>query len=153
MRACVMLMDCAALGAWLPPLSEIKRRADGKHFNDLLAASPELTGQIEGLWNCVDLKTCGGLDDPALRLVHYSSIAHQLHLKHAMTRLGAQGRTHWYDGERFDHWRPELQALFDRLLAEAIEAGYHPEGYEVADWRRPKDLKSYRGARVKGFSA
>lgn len=152
LRTCVMLMDCQALGAWLPPLKDVKRLADGRHFNDRLGERPDLVGQIAGLWNCVDLKSCAGLDDPALRLIHYSSIAHQPHMRHAIARLKAQGRSHWYDGERFPHWRPELVALFDRLLPEAIAEGYLPESYEVAGWRRPQGLKSYRGVRVKGFS-
>lgn len=148
-RTCVMLMDCKALGFRLPPLREIKRRADGRFFNDQFAG---LCGQIEGLWNCVDLKGCGGLEDPALRLIHYSSIAHQPHLKRAIARLSAQGCEHWYDGERFDHWRPELITLFDRLLEEAIAQGFYPEAYEVAGWKRPAGLKSYKNVRVKGFS-
>lgn len=146
LRTCVMLMDCHRLGYWLPPTRDIKSRADGSFFNDRLAAQPELTGQIEGLWNCVDLKGCAGLNDPALRLVHYSSIAHQPSTPPALRRLRAQGRSHWYDGEIFPHARPELIELFDRLLEEAIAAGYRPENYERPDWKRPAGLKSYKNA-------
>lgn len=152
LRSCVMLLDCEAAKGHLPPVKAMKRmRQVHTVMSAQLAAEPHLSGQIEGLWNCVDLKSCGGLEDPALRLVHYSSIAHQPHLRHAVARLARTGRRHWYDGERFDHWRSELVEMFDRLLIEAA-AGYPVEAYEP---ERPytAPIKSYRGVRVKGYSA
>lgn len=150
-RTCVMVLDCAAAARWLPPLSRLKAMADGKRYNDLLGANPALYGHIKGRWNVVDLKGTE-LSDPALKLIHYSSIAHQPHLERAVARLRAQGRRHWYDGERFPHWRPELVALFDRLITEASAFGYGPERYDVAEPFYPR-IRSYAGVRVKGFSA
>lgn len=154
LRTCVMLLDCAAAQGVLPPLAELKVM-EGQHARilALIAAEPRRVGRFQGLWNCVDLKEGVGIDDPAVKIVHYSSVAHQPHLRHAVARLARRGRTHWYDGERFDHWRPELTALFDQLLAEASAGGYPPERYEPAAPWRPGDLRSYSGKRVKGFSA
>lgn len=149
-RTCCMVLDCAAAGRWLPPLEVIKRTANGRRYNEALAADPAFYGQIDGRWNVVDLKG-SSLDDPALKLIHYSSIAHQPHLERAVARLAAQGQCHWYDGERFAHWRPELVTLFDQLLDEATAAGYGPERYAVAKPYSPP-MRSYRNVRVKGYS-
>lgn len=153
MRTCVMVLDCAVAQAHLPPIEALKRAKDiHGAAQSWLSASPELFGQIDGLWNCIDLKGSTGIDDPDVKIIHYSSLAHQPSTIHADRRLRSQGRRHWYDGERFDHWRPEIQSLFDDLLSEAAAAGYMPEGYEPADPYSPP-IKSYKGVRVKGFSA
>jgi hypothetical protein len=153
LRTCVMVLDCAEAKNHLPPVKAMKRmRNIHVAICAQLAAEPHLTGQIEGLWNCVDLKG-SSLDDPALKLIHYSSIAHQPSTRHAVERLTREGRRHWYDGWRFDHWRPELIELFDQLLTEAPIAGYALERYEPAIRFEPQGLKSYRGVRVKGYSA
>jgi hypothetical protein len=147
-----MVLDCAAAAAWLPPLSRLKATADGKTYNERLSANPALYGQIQGRWNVVDLKGAE-IRDPAVKLIHYSSIAHQPHLDAAVARLAAQGRRHWYDGERFPHWRLELVALFDQLLREAAAAGYTVGRYEPQGEPYYPRIRSYAGVRVKGYSA
>jgi hypothetical protein len=151
-RTCVMVLDCARARRFLPDLEDVKRQANGRRFNELLAASPKLYGQIEGRWNVVDLKGVV-LGDPSVKLIHYSGIAFQPHLARAEARLAAEGRRHWYDGERYPHWRPELVALFDQLLQEATEAGFGPERYEPEGEPFYPQIRSYRGVRVKGYSA
>ena len=75
-RTCVMLLDCAAAQTHLPPLFNLKR---GLHrdLKAMLTDQPELVGQISGRWNCVDLKGSTGVGDPDVKIIHYSSLAHQ----------------------------------------------------------------------------
>lgn len=150
LRTCVMLLDCAAARGHVRPLVELKAAADPHRLMvHHLREHRELLGAFEGQWNCIDLKRADGIDDPTIRMIHYSSMPHQPHLKHARKRLAAKGLRHWYDGETAPHWRPELEALFDQLLREARAAGYWPELYEpdvpFGDYRK----KSFSGRRVK----
>lgn len=151
LRTCVTVFDCAAARRILPGVRELKRQRDPHDYAMAALVRSGAFGAFEGRWNCVDLKG-SALDDPDLKLVHMSSIAHQPATRHAAARLALSGRRHWYDGESFDHWRPELLETFDRLLAEAAEAGYTPDRYEPAELV-PYRIRSYAGVRVKGFSA
>lgn len=133
LRTCVMLLDCGAIGAcaeW--PSIDAQRRTPNQHgmMMEWLARRRHMLGAFAGQWNCIDLKRATGLDDPTVKIVHYSSMPHQPHLKHAVPRLAANGLKHWYDGRTAPHWRPELEQLFDALLAEASAAGYVPANYE-----------------------
>lgn len=149
LRTCVMLMDCAQ-GHWLPDLAKLKAMG-GQHGHATahLKAHRELLARFEGQWNCIDLKRCDGIDDPSVKIIHYSSMAHQPHLKYAARRLKAQGRRHWYDGETAAHWRPELQDLFDRELIQAEAAGFHPAAYDWAEQSSPYRKKSFAGRPAK----
>ena len=148
LRTCVMLMDCAAFRCWPFPLQALKAASNPQGtVSRWLKANRALIGAFDGLWNCIDLKGADGVDDPALKIIHYSQMAHQPHLKHARRRLAAQGRSHWYDGDTAPHWRPELEALFDHLLTQAEAAGFHPAAY---DWGGPAYVKrSFAGRPVK----
>jgi hypothetical protein len=153
LRTCVMLMNCEAAPAPAQHLSKLKAMRDQHgHMTGLLKRRRDLLGRFEGNWNCIDLKRCDGIDDPDVKVIHYSSMPHQPHLKWARPRLAAQGRRHWYDGETAPHWRPELQDLFDRLLTQAEAAGLHPALY---DWGgvSPADKKSFAGRAAKKVPA
>lgn len=149
-RTCVMLLDCAAAQRHLPSLEDLKR---GLHrdLRGWLALQPDLTAQIEGRWNCVDLKGSAGVADPAVKIIHYSSLAHQPSHPYAVARMARQGRRPWYDGESFPHWRADLVEYFEALLTEAPIAGYPVEAYQPATPYSPP-VRSYRGVRVKGYS-
>lgn len=153
-RSCVMLLDCAEARRRLPPLEAIKRGAAFLRggLGEWLKLQPGLTGQIEGRWNCVDLKGSTGVTDPAVKIIHYSSLAHQPSHPYAVARMARQGRRPWYDGEAFPHWRADLVAYFAALLTEAPIAGFPVEGYEPRTPFAPP-IRSYRGVRVKGYSA
>lgn len=152
-RTCVMLLDCAAARKHLPSIEDLKR---GRHrdIRAWLALHPGLglTGQIVGRWNCVDLKGSAGVQDPAVKLIHYSSLAHQPSHPYAVARMARQGRRPWYDGESFPHWRADLVEFFMMLLTEAPIAGFPVEAYEPRTPFVPP-IRSYRGVRVKGYSA
>jgi hypothetical protein len=149
LRTCVMLMNCDVSIAPGPTLKTLKNTRDQHGFmTSLLKRRRDLLGKFDGQWNCIDLKRCDGIDDPDVKVIHYSSMPHQPHLKWARARLAAQGRKHWFDGETAAHWRPELQDLFDRMLTQAEAAGFHPAMY---DWGgvSPRDKKSFAGKPVK----
>lgn len=127
-----ILFDCGAAKMSMLTLEALRAMPDAhgamlRYFRD----RNHLLGDFAGDWDCIDLKGYDDLHDPRIKAIHYSRIETQLHLKYAASRLKAEGRTHWYQGPIGAHWRPELQALFDQELAEAIAAGYPPERYRV----------------------
>lgn len=129
-RLCVSKWDCAVAKTLLPPLATLKREP-GKHrqLMQYFAAYPEIVQPFEGGdWNALDLER-PDLSDPLVKAVHYTGIPTQPHLKYALPRLAREGGRHWYRGVVRPHPMPELQELFDRLLAEATEAGYGIERY------------------------
>lgn len=137
-----ILFDCARAKRHTPSLDELRRMGDAhgemlRYFRRNLG----LLSECSGNWDCPDL---GGttIDDPAVKACHYTRIETQLHLKHAVPRLAAEGQRHWYQGEVRVHPRPELQERFDAELAEAIAAGYTLDRYRV---------ESFDGATRKDF--
>lgn len=138
-----ILFDCAKAKGHVPDLDKLRRMPDahGAVLN-YFRAHAELVSATDGNWDCGDLRGYN-LDDPRVKAIHYTRIESQLHLKHAMPRLKAEGRAHWYTGEVFPHPRPELQALFDQLLVEAKAAGYTPDRYRT---------EGFKGATRKGFA-
>lgn len=114
-------------------------------MNNILMEHFYVVNEFKGKWNCVDLRS-SSLDDPELKVIHCSSIAHQPHQRHTRKRI----KNHWYDGYSYPHWEPELIQLFDNLFEEAKIAGYKIENYI------PKEtvlytMKSYKNRRVKGY--
>jgi hypothetical protein len=147
-----ILFDCGRARGHVPALDELRAMPDAhgwmlKYFR----AHPELLAACQGNWDCGDLKGTT-LDDPSVKAVHYTRIETQLHLKHAIPRLAAEGRRHWYTGEVLSHPRPELVELFDRLYAEAQAAGYTVDRYRVKPFdkaeRRDFTYKQHVGAKV-----
>lgn len=134
LRPDCILFDCAKCQGHIPTLEQLKHLPDPHgHVSTYLKARPDLlTGYTSGNWNHTTGKNT--VPDPGVfalktKAVHYTRIENQLHLKHATRRLAAEGRAHWYTGPTFDHPTPELQVLFDTLLAEAEAAGYSPARY------------------------
>lgn len=126
-----ILFDCAAAErAHVPNLTVLRALPDAHSFClNYFRAHPELLAPFAGDWDCVDLKGYDDINDPRIKAIHYSRIETQPHLKHAIKRLAAAGKSHWYTGPIGPHWRPELQALFDQLLEEAAAAGYTVDRY------------------------
>lgn len=131
LKTCSMLFNCATAKGHVPGLDKLRQMDDAQgRMLEYFRVRRELIGPYDGDWNAVDLKGYE-LNDPRVKAIHYSRIETQLQLRHALPRLQREGRSHWYTGEIFPHARPELQALFDELLAEAIGAGYEPERYRI----------------------
>lgn len=137
-----ILFDCAKAKGHVPDLPRLRALPDA-HGTTLnyFRAHPDLVSACDGNWDCADLRGYE-LGDPRVKAVHYTRIEHQLHLKHAIPRLAAAGKRHWYTGEVLQHPRSELVALFDQLLEEAKAAGYTEERYRV---------EGFAGATRKGF--
>lgn len=131
-----MLFDCQKAKGHVPDLAELRKMPDAHgtvlgHFR----SHKELVSAFSGNWDCYELckdrKGSVKIDDPNIKAIHYTRISSQLHLKYALPRLKKEGRAHWYTGEVLPHARPEAQALFDALYADALSAGYSVEQYRV----------------------
>lgn len=132
-RFCVSLWDCAAVRGDIPSIAEMQKNPAAHQSMIAYFANSGLVQPFEGNWNCIDGETFSSLENPAIKIIHYSAEHTQPHLKYALPRLAGEGRKHWFDGKTKPHWRADMIALFDRLLAEAIEAGFRPENYAPAE--------------------
>lgn len=119
-RFCIVLIDCAKARA-LEPLANARRRPG--------VVDPFPDGQN---WNCLDGETLA-VGDPAMKWLHFTSIDSQPHLSLSLARLAAQGRRHWYEGPVRAHWRPELQALWQKEFEAGLAAGMKIENHRSAD--------------------
>lgn len=150
-----ILLDNAAARSHIPALADLKKLPDAHSVVlNYFRQHPELLAPTDGDWDCAGFEKSSAidkprLDDPRIKAVHYTRIETQLHLKYAVPRLRAEGKTHWYTGEVRNHARPDLQALFDELLAEAIAEGFTPETYKNGGFagatRRDFAYKSHMG--------
>lgn len=133
---CCSLFDCAKAKHFLPPVSRLRSevgfyRNVRKSFGG--TAVVEKFGGL-GNWNCLDGEDYKNLHDPDIKLIHCTSIPTQPQLKYALPRLAAKGQRHWYSLQApRPHWRADIPALFDDLLAEAKANGYPPEKYETVE--------------------
>lgn len=126
---CVMLMDCERLGAILPRVENI-RDTEGRYLKipDIVQ---DHVGPFEGDWNCRDGDSYDDINDPAIKLIHYTKIPTQPNHAHARARLYRENKPHWFAGPDESHWRPELTELWERTFAEAKAAGFTPESYRL----------------------
>jgi hypothetical protein len=145
-RLCVSLWDCAAAKHVMLPIERL--RQDPEAHRKMGRLIQPYIGQFRGHWNVLDGQGFNDLWDPAIGAIHYTDMSCQPHLRHALPRLAAEGRKHWFDGTVRPHPRPDLELLFDELLVEAISEGYSPENYVpndfVGDFRKAS-LVGYRG--------
>jgi hypothetical protein len=132
-RFCVSLWDCAAAGPHMKPIADMKRDPGAHQAMQQMFASSRIVQPFTGNWNCIDGEDFSSIYHPAIRAIHYSSEAHQPHLKYAVPRLKREGRKQWFDGKMKMHWRPQICMLFDRLLDEAKANGFAPERYAPAN--------------------
>lgn len=124
-----ILFDCAKAKGHVPDLDGL-RRLDDPHgtVENYFKARPELVSTYAtGDWNAID---AFDLSNPRIKATHYSRMEHQVHLPHAIARLKAQGKSHWYTGDVFKHPNAALQAHFDAMLAEAQAAGLTYESFQ-----------------------
>jgi hypothetical protein len=142
-----ILFDCAKAKGHIPDLKALRKMPDAHStLLNYFRSNQGLLDPFVGNWDCSDFekdtKGKGDLHDPRIKAIHYTRIESQLHLKHALPRLQAEGRSHWYRGEVFPHIRPDLQVLFDRTLGDALAEGYRPERYGYSAYQLTrKDFK------------
>lgn len=131
-KTCCLLFDCAHAEGHVPDLAALRKMPEPQ--GQMLAyftQRPELTSGFAGDWNALDGKGLVDLQSPHTKAVHYTRMETQPHLKYAVPRLKAEGRSHWYTGPIFPHPQADLQALFDALYQEALAAGYSLDQYRV----------------------
>lgn len=148
LKTCCTLFDCAKAKGHIADLDGLRRMDDPQgYYTNYFKDRPALVSNyVSGDWNAIDHY------DPSnsrLKATHFSRIEHQCHLPHAISRLRAQGKSHWYTGPVFAHPNEALQKHFDAMLVEAQAAGltYESFGYgsDVAVSRRNFTYKSHRG--------
>lgn len=132
-RFCTTLFDCAHVKPVMLPIHYL-RTTQGAHREqrERLANKPGLVQPFPANenWNCIDGEDYADINDPRIKIHHYSAIDCQPQLVHALARLHNQGRSHWFKGSVKKHWREDLVKLFDDTLEEALAAGYLLENYE-----------------------
>lgn len=124
-RYCVSFWDCERAKFHMMPLADLVRNPEShRSMVRLFRTHSNLVQPFHGNWNCLDGEDYDNLDDPEIKLIHYTAMRFQPQLRHARSRLAAEGRAHWFDGAPAVHWRADLIAMFDALLVEAGERGY-----------------------------
>ncbi len=118
---------CRDNPAW-PRVAQFRRHTGLYGFVfALINRSEHLRQDFGTAWNNFDGEDNEPLEN--IKILHYTDMASQPHLKYAIPRLKKQGLTHWYDGELRSHKRPDVTALFDKLYNEALLHGYKVEDY------------------------
>lgn len=129
LKTCCTLFDCAKSKKHVATIDQLRKMDDPQgHYTNYFKDRPELVSNFQsGDWNAID---AFDLSNPRIKATHYSRMEHQVHLKHAIKRLKAQGKSHWYQGEVFEHPSKELQQHFDAMLIEAQAAGLTYESFD-----------------------
>lgn len=129
LKTCCTLFDNAKAKEHIADLEGLKRMADPQgYYCNYFKDRPALASHYaSGNWNAHDTFD---LSAPSIKATHYTRIETQLHLPHAIARLKAQGKQHWYRGEVFKHPNAALQAHFDAMLLEAQAAGLTYESFQ-----------------------
>ncbi len=132
--SCTMMFDCEAIQPFLPSAADLKSKPG--LYRNVRAMLRGKSQDYDGDWNCRDGEKYADINDPRIKLLHYTSIPTQPNHKHARERLAREGkdpiRDHWYPGPDRPHKRPEFAEIFDQLFAEAKENGYGVERYRMA---------------------
>lgn len=128
-HSCVMLMDCERLKGKIMDFEKMRRMHGG--YSVIRNSLAPYMATFSGNWNCLDGETYKTLDDPDIRIIHFTKVETQPHLKYALPRLAKEGIRHWNGllaGQA--HARPDVQPLVDQIWAEAQAAGYAAEQYK-----------------------
>jgi hypothetical protein len=131
---CVTLYDCATMKRILPSVEAIKYKP-GFYREIRNSIKPITKPPRNGNWNCLDMRRVAGGEyasvfDPDIKVLHFTEIPTQPHLKYALPRLAKEGRKHWYTKlPPRTHHRKDALELFDDLLTKAQHAGYTLDRY------------------------
>jgi len=140
---CVSMYDNAAMKNLLPPLHIIKQAGAYRNVRKQFS-HPDVIRRYQGNWNCLDMRRDQGgeyssIDDPDIKLLHFTAIPWQPHLKYALPRCKSEGIVHWYNKQPVSpHPRQDAVKLYDDTLAEAQAAGYAIDNY-----RNPNPFGDY----------
>ena len=99
-------------------------------YRQVRGAAAKVTGRFKNNWNCLDGETYASLTDPDIKIIHFTKVETQPHLKYALPRLQLSGQKHWNrQAAAGIHKRPDVQPFVDSLWAEAQAAGYTVDNY------------------------
>lgn len=146
-RFCVSLWDCYAAKEHLPSIDWL-RSEPSQHSVSIayFRRNGHLIQSFGPAWNYCDNEDTGPLTDA--KVLHYTDMSCQPHLKYAIPRLKSAGQKHWFNGTVREHPRADIQSLFERYLTEAVAAGYSPADYvpkSIFRYGRKADLTNYKG--------
>lgn len=127
-HSCVMLFDCQKIKPILPEFERL-RRTEGMYRNVRNNIGTH-AARFSGNWNCLDGEKYKTLADPDIKLIHFTRVDTQPHLKWALPRLHAQGMQHWNrQAKEVPHPRSDVQPFVDWLWKETQAAGYNVKRY------------------------
>ena len=117
-RYCVTLFDCERAGRLLPPIEEMRQRADS-HARCTYVMDGH-TGTFDDTWNVFDGQD---LAIEQIAGLHYTDMSSNPAFEMSRRRLKAEGRKHWYDGPIRKHRRTDCVKLFEILYEESLTNG------------------------------
>jgi len=147
-HTCVMLFDNEKIKPVLPPFDQL-RRQEGL-YRKVRHNVGSVTSKFANNWNCLDGENYKTLMDRDIKVIHFTKVETQPHLKWALPRLKAQGLQHWNAATlrqttALPHARPDVQPFVDNLWKEAQEAGYTVDRYAVPVEERFGQYHAVRG--------
>lgn len=145
-RFCVTKFDNEAAKKHLMAIDMLKaNRMSHKMTCEFMQMNEKfLVTTFDPQWNNYDGEN-NSLDQ--VKILHYTDMSTQPHIKYALPRLAKAGIKHWYDGPIRTHRRKDVEELFDEYYNEAISNGYSVEQYE------PSEVISYSKLSQSNYSA
>lgn len=145
---CVMLFDNAAMKPILPSFDQL-RCIEGM-YRKVRNNVGGVMAKFQNNWNCLDGENYKTLTDPDIKVLHFTKVETQPHLKWALPRLKESGRKHWnahtlHADKGLPHARQDVQPYIDQLWSEAQAAGYTVDKYEPAPTERFGSYNAVRG--------
>lgn len=104
MEYSVMLMDCAALQAYIPPISDMKNIPTIHHILSKKMAKPELICNLDPRWNCLDGEK---LKEEDIWQLHFTKMSSQ------------PWAPAWFKEPKSPHARKDLVALWEKYRDES----------------------------------
>lgn len=126
-----ILFDCAKFKKVEPGIELLRLEHDQQGpMKAYFMEHRDLVGEFStGDWEAGDVGY-KDINDPRIKAIHYTRIETQPHLEHAVERLHAAGRKHWYTGELRRHERTDLIDLFNEELRLAFAEGHTLDNYD-----------------------
>lgn len=130
--SCVMLFDCARMKSVLPSFDQL-RSTEGL-YRSVRKNVSSAVAKFAGNWNCLDGEEYKSLSDPDIKIIHFTKVETQPHLKWALPRLRAANQKHWnantlHQSSALAHRRQDVQPLVDKTWEEAQAAGFSVKQY------------------------
>jgi len=127
---CVMLFDNQRSRAYLPSYDSLRTKQG--LYRTVRKTIGANAARFSGNWNCLDGENYQSLEDPDVKLIHFTKVETQPHQKWAIPRLRASNQKHWGEHMRqcgLPHARKDVAPLVDKLWDEAHVAGYNVSMY------------------------